>query len=37
MGKTKIKMKKPVYLGLFVFDLSKALMYKFHYDFMPPK
>ena len=37
MGKTKIKMKKPVYLGLFVFGSSKALMYKFHYDFMPPK
>lgn len=37
MGKTKIKMKKTVHLGLFVFESSKALMYKFYYDFMPPK
>ena len=37
MGKTKIKMKKLVYLGLVVFELSKTLMHKFHYDYMPPK
>ena len=32
MGKTEIKMKKPVYLGQAILDLSKTLMYEFHYD-----
>ena len=30
MGKTKIKMTKPVYLGQAILDLSKMLMYEFH-------
>ena len=37
MGKTEIKMNKPVYLGQAILDLSKTLMYEFHYDFMRPK
>ena len=37
MGKTKIKMNKPVYLGQAILDLSKTLMYEFHYDYMRPK
>ena len=37
MGKTKIKMSKPVYLGQAILDLSKTLMYEFHYDYMRPK
>ena len=37
MGKTEIKMNKPVYLGQAILDLSKALMYGFHYDCMRPK
>ena len=36
-GKTEIKLKKPVYLELVVLDLSKNLMYKFHYEYMQPK
>ena len=37
MGKTKIKMNKPMYLGQAILDLSKTLMYEFHYDYMRPK
>ena len=37
MGKTEIKMNKPVYLGQAIFDLTKKLMYEFHYDYMQPK
>ena len=31
---TNIKMNKPVYLGQAILDLSKTLMYEFHYDYM---
>ena len=37
MGKIEIKMNKPVYLGQAILDLSKTLMYEFHYDYMIPK
>ena len=37
MGKTHIKMTKPVYLGQAILDLSKMVMYEFHYDYMLPK
>ena len=37
MGKTKIMMNKPVYLEQAILNLSKALMYEFHYDDMKPK
>ena len=37
MGKSKIKMKKPVYLGQAILDLSKLVMYEFHYDYMLPR
>ena len=37
MGKIKVVMKKPVYLGQAILDLSKIVMYKFHYDHMKPK
>ena len=37
MGKIKVVMKKPVYLGQTILDLSKVVMYKFHYDYMKPK
>ena len=30
-------MIKPVYLGQAILDLSKMIMYKFHYDYMLPK
>ena len=34
MGKAEIKMKKPVYLGQAILDLSKTLMYQFHCEYM---
>ena len=37
MNKTKVKMNKPIYLGLSISDISKVLMYEFWYDYMKPK
>ena len=37
MRKTKVKMNKPVYLGMSILDISKTLMYEFWYDYMKPK
>ena len=37
MKKTKVKMNKPIYLGLSILEISKTLMYKFWYDYMTPK
>ena len=37
MGKIKVVMKKPVYLGQAVLNLSKILRYKFHYNYMKPR
>ena len=37
MKKTKVKMNKPVYLGLSILEISKILMYEFWYDYMKPK
>ena len=37
MGKIKVVMNKPVYLGQAVLDLSKIVMYEFHYDYMKQK
>ena len=37
MKKTKIKMNKPIYLGLSILEISKILMYEFCYDYMKPK
>ena len=37
MKKTKVKMNKPVYLGLSILEISKTLMYEFRYDYMKPK
>ena len=36
MGKIKVVMNKPVYLGQAILDLSKIIMYEFHYDYMLP-
>ena len=36
-GKIKVVMNKPVYLGQAILDLSKIVMYEFHYDLMVPK
>ena len=37
MKKTKVKMNKPVYLGLLILEITKALIYEFWYDYMKPK
>ena len=37
MGKIKVVMKRPVYLGQAILDLSKSIMYEFHYDYMKRK
>ena len=35
--KKKVKMNKPVYLGLSILEISKILMYGFWYDYIKPK
>ena len=37
MKKTRLTMNKPVYLGMCILDLSKTLMYDFHYNYIKPK
>ena len=37
LGKIKAVMNKPVYLGQAILDLSKIVMYEFHYDYMKRK
>ena len=37
MGKIKVIMNKPVYLGQVILDLSKIVMYELHYDYMKHK
>ena len=37
MGKIKVVMNKPVYLGQVILDLTKIIMYEFHYNYMVPK
>ena len=34
---TKVKMNKPIYLGLLILENSNLLMYEFWYDYMKPK
>jgi len=37
MQKTKLFYNKPIYLGMCILDLSKTLMYDFHYDYIKKK
>ena len=37
MKKTKVTMSKPLYLGMTILGISKALLYKFWYDYIKPK
>ena len=34
MGKKILNMNKPIYIGQAILDLSKTIMYEFHYDYM---
>ena len=37
MKKTKVKINKPIYLGLSILEISKILMYEFWYVYIKPK
>ena len=37
MKKIRVKMTKPIYLGMSILDISKILMYEFWYDYVKPK
>ena len=37
MRKTKVKINKPIYLGMAILNISKIVMYGFWYDYMKPK
>ena len=37
MARTKLYFNKPVYLGMCILDLSKTLMYEFHYEYTKSK
>ena len=37
MKKVKVKMNKPIYLGLSILEISKIIIYKFWYDYMKRK
>ena len=37
MNKIKVKINKPVYLGLSLLEISKTLMYEFWYYYFKPK
>ncbi|KAK3730598.1 hypothetical protein QZH41_006676 [Actinostola sp. cb2023] len=37
MKKTKLYLNRPIYVGFSILDLSKVLMYNFHFKYMVPK
>jgi len=37
MRKTELVFNKPVYLGMAILNISKTLMYDFHYNYIKKK
>ena len=37
MKKVKVKMTRPIYLGLSILEISKIIMYEFWYDYVKKK
>ena len=37
LKKTVVKLNKPRYIGMCILDLSKLVMYRYHYEFIMPK
>ena len=37
MKKARVKMNKPVYLGMSMLDISKSLIYELWYNYLRPK
>ena len=37
MKNTRVKIIKPLYLGIFILHISKTLIYEFWYDYIGPK
>ena len=37
MKRTNLTLNKPIYLGMSILDISKNLMYNFHYNYIKPK
>ena len=37
MKKTSLTMNKPIYIGMCILELSKTIMYDFHYNYIKPK
>ena len=37
MKKTKVKINKPIYLGMSILDVSKTFMHVFWFDYIKPK